>query len=129
MCLFSLYFVKYIIVITRNAQWKNWSHFCKLFLLRKYDFRRRWSATPKNRGQSKKTEEGITLKSRGSSLSFGSYLQRGSAPPPLPTSCQDSPQPHPLEWGLGPIVQNTAWEFPAPWPYNIPQPLGSLRGH
>ena len=45
------------------------------------DFRGWWSATPKNRGQSKK--------SGGGSLAVGSYLQRGSAPPP--------PSP---SWGL-----------------------------
>ena len=52
------------------------------FLLRKYDFRRQWSATLKNRGQSKNTHELTGVKNGGSSLAVGIYLQRGSAPPP-----------------------------------------------
>ena len=54
------------------------------FALRKYDFRGQWSATLKNRGRSKKTQELTALKSGGSSLPVGTYLQRGSAPPPPP---------------------------------------------
>ena len=53
------------------------------FELRKYDFRRRWSATPKNRERSIGTTHGQTApKSEGDRLSAGSYLQGGSAPPP-----------------------------------------------
>ena len=54
------------------------------FALRKFDFRGRWSATPKNRGRSKKTQGWIGLKSGGGSLAVGTYLQRGSAPSPPP---------------------------------------------
>ena len=52
------------------------------FALRKFDFRGRWSATPKNRGLSKKTQGRRALKNGGGSLAVGSYLQRSSAPPP-----------------------------------------------
>ena len=38
--------------------------------------------TLKNRGRSKKTEGRTRPKSKGGSLSVGTYLQRGSAPPP-----------------------------------------------
>ena len=38
--------------------------------------------TLKNRGRSKKTERRTRPKSRGGSLAVGTYLQRGSAPPP-----------------------------------------------
>ena len=58
------------------------------FALRKFYFRGRWSATPKNRGRLKKTHGLTALKSGGSSLAVGSYFQRGSDPPPLP---KDSP--------------------------------------
>ena len=40
--------------------------------------------TFKNRGRSKKTEGRTRPKSRGGSLAVGTYLQRGSAPPPPP---------------------------------------------
>ena len=50
------------------------------FALRKYDFRGRWSATPKNRGRSKKNPGRTALKSRGGILAVGGNLQRGSAP-------------------------------------------------
>ena len=36
----------------------------------------------KNRGQSKKTEGRTRQKSKGGSLAVGTYLQKGSAPPP-----------------------------------------------
>ena len=55
------------------------------FALRKFDFRGWWSPTPKNRGQSKKTQGRTALKNWGGSLAVCSYLQRGSAPPPPPT--------------------------------------------
>ena len=42
------------------------------FVLRKFGFRGQFSAPSKNRGRSKKTH------------GWGSYLQRGSAPPPGP---------------------------------------------
>ena len=56
-CLFSLYFVKlyYMIFITRNASWKNLLTFLHNCVLRKYDFRRQWSATLKIREQPNKT--------------------------------------------------------------------------
>ena len=38
--------------------------------------------SPQNRGWSKKTEGWTGLKNRGGSLAVGTYLQRGSAPPP-----------------------------------------------
>ena len=38
--------------------------------------------TLKNRGRSKKTEGRTRPKSMGGSLAVGTYLQRGSAPPP-----------------------------------------------
>ena len=38
--------------------------------------------TLKNRGQSKKTEGCTGPKNKGGSLAVGTYLQRGSAPPP-----------------------------------------------
>ena len=38
--------------------------------------------TLKNRGRSKKTEGRTRPKSKGGSLAVGTYLQRGSAPPP-----------------------------------------------
>ena len=54
----------------------------------KFGFRGRWSATAKNRGWSpgwsKKTQGRTALKNGGASLAVGSYLQRGSAPPPPP---------------------------------------------
>ena len=50
--------------------------------LGKFDFRGQWSVSPKNRGQLKKTQGWIGLKSGGGSLAAGTYLQRGSAPPP-----------------------------------------------
>ena len=40
--------------------------------------------TLKNRGRSKKTEWHTKAKSKGGSLAVGTYLQRGSAPPPSP---------------------------------------------
>ena len=40
--------------------------------------------TLKNRGRQKKTEGRTMLKSSSGSLAVGSYLQRGSAPPPPP---------------------------------------------
>ena len=52
------------------------------FPLRKYDFRGQLFAAPKNRGQSKRTQGRTVLKNEGGSLAVGSYLQRGSAPPP-----------------------------------------------
>ena len=52
------------------------------FALKKFDFRGRLSATPQNRGWSKKTEGWRGLNSGDGSLAVGSYLQRGSAPPP-----------------------------------------------
>ena len=52
------------------------------FALRKFYFRGQRSATPKNRGRSKKTQERTALKNWGGSLAVGSYLQRGSDPPP-----------------------------------------------
>ena len=61
------------------------------FALRKFDFRGWWSATPKNRGWSKKTQVWTGLKNGGGSLAVGTYLQRGSAPPP----------PTPLNHNLG----------------------------
>ena len=47
------------------------------YALRKFDFRGQWSATPKNRGQSRVDR----LKSGDGSLAVGTNLQRGSAPP------------------------------------------------
>ena len=44
------------------------------FVLRKFDFRGQWSATPKNRGQSKQTLGQTALKSGGGSLAVVSYL-------------------------------------------------------
>ena len=64
--------------------WTKWSHFCIEFALRKFYFRGWRSATPQNRGRSKKTQGPTALKSRGGSLAVSSYLQRGSAPPPPP---------------------------------------------
>ena len=56
-----------------------WSPFCILdFVMRKYDFRGGWSENPQNR----KTKRQTVLKSRGSTLTMGSYIQTGSAPPP-----------------------------------------------
>ena len=52
------------------------------FVLRKYGFRGRWSATPKNRELSEKTQGWTGLKSGSGSLAVGTYLQRGSAPFP-----------------------------------------------
>ena len=54
-----------------------------------------WSATLTNRGWLKKTQGWTALKSRGSSLAVGIYLQRGSAPPPPP------PGPGSMLAGLG----------------------------
>ena len=68
MCLFSLYFMKYLMLITLHALLNNWSPFVYNFALRKFDFRGRWSATPKNRGRSKKTQGWTGLKSGGCSL-------------------------------------------------------------
>ena len=56
------------------------------FALKNCDFRGRWFATPKNRGRSKKTQRRTALKNGGGSLAVGSYLQRGSAPPPWETT-------------------------------------------
>ena len=53
-----------------------------LFCIGKYDFRGRWSATPKHRWRSKTTERRTALKSRGGCFAEGRYFQRGSAPPP-----------------------------------------------
>ena len=53
-------------------------------MLRMFDFRRRWSATLKNRGQTIKIQEQTVLISRGGSSAVGTYRQRGSAPPPPP---------------------------------------------
>ena len=50
------------------------------FALRKFDFRGRWSATPQNRGRSKKTQGRTVLKNGGGSLAVSTHLQRGSAP-------------------------------------------------
>ena len=50
--------------------------------------------TLKNRGQSKKTEGRTVPKKRGGSLAVGTYLQRGSAPPPRGLGQEDS-------WGGG----------------------------
>ena len=74
--------MKYMIFITRSALWKNRSHYCIQCCMRNYDFRGRCSATPENRGLSKKTQRWTALKIGGGSLPVGSYLQRGSAPPP-----------------------------------------------
>ena len=52
------------------------------FVLRMFDFRGRWFMTLKNRGAVKKSEGRTASKSRGGSLAVGTYLQRGSAPPP-----------------------------------------------
>ena len=59
MCLFSCYFVKYMIFITLHALLNYWSPFCIQFciVLRKFDFRGLWSVSPKNRGQSRKTHD------------------------------------------------------------------------
>ena len=51
--------------------------------LRKFDFRGRWFVSPKNGGRSKKAQGQTDLKNEGSSLAVGTYLRRGSAPPPL----------------------------------------------
>ena len=50
--------------------------------LSKFDFRDQWSATPQNRGRSKKNQGRTVLKHWAGSLAVGSYIQRGSAPPP-----------------------------------------------
>ena len=92
MCLFSLYFLKYMMFITLNGLWNNWSPFVYNLELRKFDFRGQWSATPKNRGRSKKTQGWTGLESEGGSLAVGTYLQRGSAPPPGPV--RRKTQPH-----------------------------------
>ena len=44
MCLFSLYFVKYMMLITLHALLSNWSPFC-IQLCIKFFFRGWWSAT------------------------------------------------------------------------------------
>ena len=46
----------------------------------KFDFRGRWSATPKNRERSKKTQGRTAMINGDSSLAVGSYPERGSAP-------------------------------------------------
>ena len=56
--------------------------FVYIFALRKFDFKGRGSVTPKNKGRSKKIQGRTGLKNGGGSLAVGSYLQRGSAPPP-----------------------------------------------
>ena len=61
-CLFSLYFVKYMMFITLHALWNEWSPFLYNSALRKFYFRGLWSVSPKNRGQSKKTEGWTGLK-------------------------------------------------------------------
>ena len=58
MCLFSLYFVKYMFFITLNGIWINWNSAWIQFCMRKFGFRGRGSATPKNRELSEKTLSG-----------------------------------------------------------------------
>ena len=50
-----------------------------------------------NRGRSKKHQGQTALTSRGSSLAVGSYLQRGSAPPP-PTPLGEGGRVHMTSW-------------------------------
>ena len=83
MCLFLLYFVNYMIFMSSKLRYdKIGVIFVYNFALKKFNFRGRWFQTLKNRGQSKKTQGRTALKNRGGSLAVGSYLQRGSAPPP-----------------------------------------------
>ena len=58
MCLFSLYFMKYLMLITLHALLNNWSSFVYTLALRKFDLRGQWSATPKNRGGQRKLRGG-----------------------------------------------------------------------
>ena len=81
MCLFLLYFVKYMMFIALHALWNDW---IDNSALRKFDFRGRWSVSPKNRGRSKKTQGWTGLKSGGSSLAVSTYLQRKRQCPPPP---------------------------------------------
>ena len=84
MCLFSLYFVIYMVFIVWKALKNILDSFVANFVLRMSDFGGRWPVNLKNRGRSKKTEGRTRPKSRGGSLAVGTYLQRGSAPPPPP---------------------------------------------
>ena len=52
------------------------------FVSRKFDFRGRWSATPKNRGRSKKTQGRTAMKNGDGSLAVGSYPKEAVPPPP-----------------------------------------------
>ena len=61
---------------------RPWITFVDNFVLVMFDFGGRWSMTLKNRGRLKKTQGWTAPKSRGGSLAVGTYLQRGSAPPP-----------------------------------------------
>ena len=86
-CLFSIYFVKYLISIPGYPSHEMLYGRIRVtivysFELKKFDFRGWWSATPKYRGWSKKSYGPTTLKNRGGSLAVGSYFQRGSTPPP-----------------------------------------------
>ena len=105
---------------------------------RKFDFRGRWSVSPKNRGRSKKTQKWTGLKSGSGSLAVGTYLQRGSGPPPprragpCPSPpppvhfCTPPPHPHPTVFYkiLDPLYQNECSEpqasqiiVPVDWPW------------
>ena len=63
-----------MIFITRNALWKIGVTFVHNFTLINFYFRGRWSATPKNKGRSKKTQGRRALKNGVGSLALGSYL-------------------------------------------------------
>ena len=67
------------------------------FALRKVYFRGRLSASPKNRGRSKKTQERTALKNWGGSLAMGSYIQRGSDPPHPPGGYKVHSRPRHLQ--------------------------------
>ena len=54
--------------------------FVYAFTVRKYYFRGQWSATPKNGGWSKRTLGWTVLKSGGSTLEVGTYLQEAVPP-------------------------------------------------
>ena len=66
--------MKYVLFITLNLCGINGVPFVYNFALRNFDFRGQWSVTPKNRGQSKKTQGWTVLKNGGVSLAVGSYL-------------------------------------------------------
>ena len=74
------------------------------FAFRRFDFRGRWSATPQNRGWSKKTQGWTGLKGSGGSLAVGTYLQRGSAPP-------GSHLTQPSSYGAHDACIRAVWQF------------------